>query len=135
MNALEYKQSAYNNAFNQINNIYSSVLNAPLTRGINQERRDEFFKAAEENIKKISSLDLSLPQNVDVASSVFKPFYEDRNMVKDMVWTKQYNNQLNDALSFRDSQDKELRKQYWDKGVRALQYQKKLLQKHQMIRL
>lgn len=124
MNALEYKQSAYNNAFNQINNIYSSVLNAPLTRGINQERRDEFFKAAEENIKKISSLDLSLPQNVDVASSVFKPFYEDRNMVKDMVWTKQYNNQLNDALSFRDSQDKELRKQYWDKGVRALQYQK-----------
>ena len=125
MNALEYKQSAYNNAFNQINNIYSSILNAPLTRGVNQERRDEFFKAAEENIKKISSLDLSLPQNVDVASSVFKPFYEDRNMVKDMVWTKQYNNQLNDALSFRDSQDKELRKQYWDKGVRALQYQKK----------
>lgn len=125
MNALEYKQSAYNNAFNQINNIYSSVLNAPLTRGVNQERRDEFFKAAEENIKKISSLDLSLPQNVDVASSVFKPFYEDRNMVKDMVWTKQYNNQLNDALSFRDSQDKELYKKYWDKGVRALQYQKK----------
>lgn len=124
MNALEYKQSAYNNAFNQINNIYSSVLNAPLTRGVNQERRDEFFKAAEENIKKISSLDLSLPQNVDVASSVFKPFYEDRNMVKDMVWTKQYNNQLNNALSFRDSQDKELKKQYWDKGVRALQYQK-----------
>ena len=125
MNSLQYKQNAYDNAFNQINNIYSSVLNSPLTRASNEERRAEFFKAADSNIKKISSTDLSLPQNVDIASAVFKPFYEDRNIVKDMVWTKQYNNQLNNALSFRDSQDKELKKQYWDKGVKALQYQRK----------
>ena len=125
MNSLQYKQNAYDNAFNQINSIYSSVLNSPLTRASNEERRAEFFKAAENNIKKISSTDLSLPQNVDIAAAVFKPFYEDKNMVKDMVWTKQYNNQLNNALSFRDSQDKELKKQYWDKGVKALQYQRK----------
>ena len=125
MGALENKQAAYNNAFNQINNIYSSVLNAPLTRGVNEERRAEFFKAAEDNIKKISSMDLSLPQNVDVASSVFKPFYDDRNLVKDMVWTKQFNNQIGTAQSYRDSQDKETAGKYWDTGVKALQYQKK----------
>ena len=125
MGALENKQAAYNNAFNQINNIYSSVLNAPLTRGVNEERRSEFFKAAEDNIKKISSMDLSLPQNVDVASSVFKPFYDDRNLVKDMVWTKQYNNQIGTAQSYRDSQDKETHGKYWDTGVKALQYQRK----------
>ena len=125
MGALENKQAAYNNAFNQINNIYSSVLNAPLTRGVNEERRAEFFKAAEDNIKKISSMDLSLPQNVDVASSVFKPFYDDRNLVKDMVWTKQFNNQIGTAQSYRDSNDKETHGKYWDTGVKALQYQKK----------
>jgi hypothetical protein len=125
MNSLQYKQNAYDNAFNQINSIYSSVLNSPLTRGSNEERRAEFFKAAENNIKKISSTDLSLPQNVDIAAAVFKPFYEDRNMVKDMVWTKQFNNQLGNAQSYRDSQDKELRGKYWDTGVKALEYQRK----------
>lgn len=125
MNSLQYKQNAYDNAFNQINSIYSSVLNSPLTRTSNEERRAEFFKAAENNIKKISSTDLSLPQNVDVAMAVFKPFYEDKNMVKDMVWTKQFNNQLGNAQSYRDSDDKELAGKYWDTGVKALQYQRK----------
>jgi hypothetical protein len=125
MNSLQYKQNAYDNAFNQINSIYSSVLNSPLTRGSNEERRAEFFKAAENNIKKISSTDLSLPQNVDIAAAVFKPFYEDKNMVKDMVWTKQFNNQLGNAQSYRDSDDKELRGKYWDTGVKALEYQRK----------
>jgi hypothetical protein len=125
MNSLQYKQNAYDNAFNQINSIYSSVLNSPLTRGSNEERRAEFFKAAENNIKKISSTDLSLPQNVDIAAAVFKPFYEDKNMVKDMVWTKQFNNQLGNAQSYRDSDDKELKSKYWDTGVKALEYQRK----------
>jgi len=125
MNSLQYKQNAYDNAFNQINSIYSSVLNSPLTRASNEERRAEFFKAAENNIKKISSTDLSLPQNVDIAAAVFKPFYEDKNMVKDMVWTKQFNSQLGTAQSYRDSQEKELVGKYWDTGVKALQYQRK----------
>jgi hypothetical protein len=52
MNSLQYKQNAYDNAFNQINSIYSSVLNSPLTRGSNEERRAEFLKLQRTILKK-----------------------------------------------------------------------------------
>jgi hypothetical protein len=99
--ALQYKQSKFDAAFNQLNSVYGSILNAPLTRGINQERRDEFIKAADSELKKITSLDLSLPQNVQLASNVFKPFYEDQNLVKDITWTKNWNNEVQRAEQFK----------------------------------
>jgi hypothetical protein len=104
--------------------VYSSILNSDLTRPVNQQRKAEFLKAAEDNIKKISSLDLSLPQNVQLASNVFKPFYEDNNIVKDMTWTKQWSNELQKAQSLKDSSDEKIKATYWDTGVKALLYQK-----------
>jgi hypothetical protein len=124
MNALQYKQSQYNAGFSQVNDVYSSILNSDLTRPVNQQRKAEFLKAAEDNIKKISSLDLSLPQNVQLASNVFKPFYEDNNIVKDMTWTKQWSNELQKAQSLKDSSDEKIKATYWDTGVKALLYQK-----------
>lgn len=122
--ALQYKQSKFDAAFNQLNSVYGSILNAPLTRGINQERRDEFIKAADSELKKITSLDLSLPQNVQLASNVFKPFYEDQNLVKDITWTKNWNNEVQRAESLKTAEDVETQKQYWDTGVKALMYQR-----------
>lgn len=122
--ALQYKQSKFDTAFNQINSVYGSILNAPLTRAINQERRDEFIKAADSELKKITSLDLSLPQNVQMASNVFKPFYEDENIVKDITWTKNWNNELQTAESYKDCNTKDCQDKYWDTGVKALMYQK-----------
>lgn len=122
--ALQYKQSRFDAAFNQLNSVYGSILNAPLTRGINQERRDEFIKAADNELKKITSLDLSLPQNVQLASNVFKPFYEDQNLVKDITWTKNWNNELQYAEGLKTAADAETQKQYWDTGVKALRYQR-----------
>lgn len=122
--ALQYKQSKFDTAFNQLNSIYGSILNAPLTRGINQERRDEFIKSADAEMKKITSLDLSLPQNVQLASNVFKPFYEDQNLVKDITWTKNWSNELQRAESLKNSEDAKINEQYWDTGVKALMYQR-----------
>jgi hypothetical protein len=100
--ALQYKQSKFDTAFNQLNSIYGSILNAPLTRGINQERRDEFIKSADAEMKKITSLDLSLPQNVQLASNVFKPFYEDQNLVYDITFTKKAQNALAEGERFKN---------------------------------
>ena len=122
--ALATKQAQYNAAFEQLNSVYGSVLNAPLTRGINQERRAEFLKAADNNIKKITSLDLSLPQNVQTASNVFKPFYDDKNLVWDMTWTKGWQSELQKAEALKDCNTEECKDQYWDTGVQALGYQR-----------
>jgi hypothetical protein len=122
--ALQYKQSKFDAAFNQLNSVYGSILNAPLTRGINQQRRDEFIKAADAEVKKITSLDLSLPQNVQMASNVFKPFYEDKNIVKDMTWTKNWSNEVQRANSLKNSPDEKVYEQYWDGGVQLLNYER-----------
>lgn len=122
--ALQYKQSKYDAGFNQLNSIYGSILNSPLTRGINQERKDQFIKAADTELKKITSLDLSLPQNVQLASNVFKPFYEDQNLVYDITWTKNWNEKIQKIESLKNSDDKELQLQYWQDGAELLQYEK-----------
>jgi hypothetical protein len=122
--ALQYKQSKFDAAFNQLNSVYGSILNAPLTRGINQQRRDEFIKAADAEVKKITSLDLSLPQNVQMASNVFKPFYEDKNIVKDMTWTKNWSNEVQRANSLKNSPDEKVFEQYWEGGVQLLDYER-----------
>jgi hypothetical protein len=75
-------------------------------------------------MKKITSLDLSLPQNVQLASNVFKPFYEDQNLVKDITWTKNWSNELQRAESLKNSEDAKINEQYWDTGVKALMYQR-----------
>jgi len=120
--ALSTKQAQYNAAFEQLNSVYGSILNAPLTRDINQERRAEFLKAADNNIKKITSLDLSLPQNVQTASNVFKPFYDDKNLVWDMTWTKQFNKELGRAEALSKCTTDDCAGQYWEGGVRLMNY-------------
>jgi len=121
--ALQTKQSQYEAGYQKLSSIYGSLLNSPMSRDSNIARRDEYFKAADDSIKKISGLDLSLQENVEQAYQVFKPFYEDPYMVKDMVWTKQYNNELGRAENFRNCIDeKKCGGKYWDTGVAALNY-------------
>jgi len=122
--ALATKQAQYNSAFDQINSVYSSLLNADLTRPIDQERRAAFFKAADDNIKKITSLDLSLPQNVQTASNVFKPFYEDKNLVYDMMWTKKLNNAISTGQMYQNCLSDDCAGKYSPKSMEALGYKK-----------
>jgi hypothetical protein len=89
------------------------------------KKRDEIFNMINQDIKKISSLDLSLAENVSSARKVFDPIYQDDNIVKDMVWTKNWMNALNTADSYKGCTDpKKCNGQYWDTGVQALYYRK-----------
>jgi len=121
--ALQTKQSQYDANYEKLSSIYGTLLNSPMLRDVNNQRRDEFFKAAETNIKKMSGIDLSLQENVDAAYNVFKPFYEDKNMMKDISWTRQYQKELQRAENFRNCLDpKKCGGKYWDTGVTALHY-------------
>jgi hypothetical protein len=122
-NALQVKQGQFEKGYEQISSIYGSVLNSPMLRDIDNKRRDEFFRQADSNIKKIAGMDLSRQENVNLAANIFKPFYEDKNLMKDISWTRQYQKELSRADSFKNCLDpKKCNGQYWDTGVQALNY-------------
>jgi len=120
---LQTKQSQYDQANKSLNSVYSTMLNSPMLRNSNIDRRDQFFKAVDQDIKKISGLDLSQQKNIDAAMQVFKPMYEDKYMVKDMTYSKQLQKQIQKGESFRTCIDPEkCGGSYWEEGMKALQY-------------
>ena len=121
-NVLQTKQTEYDSAWKSLNNVYGQYFYADLTRDNNIARKEEVLKNIDFNLKKITGLDLSLDQNVAKAAEVFKPFYEDEHIMKDMAWTKNYNNQRSRAEGLKNSLDEKRREQYWDGGVRAMDY-------------
>ena len=123
-NVLQTKQTQYDTAYKSLNKVYGQYFYADLTRNGNIERKDEILKNIDFNIKRISSLDLSLDQNVSQATQVFKPFYEDKHLMKDMAWTKNYNNQKGRAEGLKNSFEEDRRSQYWDTGVKAMDYKR-----------
>ena len=120
---LQTKQSKYDANWQSLNNVYSQYFYADLSREDNQERRDELMKAIDGNLKKVSGLDLSLEQNVRQAKQLFTPFYEDKYLMRDMVYTKTYQQEMNRAMSAKNCVGKDCEGTYWDGGVELLNYQ------------
>jgi D-ribose pyranose/furanose isomerase RbsD len=121
-NALQTKQNQYDTNYKALNNVYGQYFYADLTHGDNLKKKDELIKAIDFNLKRVSGLDLSLEQNVDQAKQVFKPFYEDKHLMKDMAWTKSKNSQRNYAEGLKNNRDEKQRAQYWEAGVRSIDY-------------
>ena len=121
-NVLQTKQTQYDNNWKALNNMYSKFYYSELTRDKNIQARDSFIKDAQFNLKRISQLDLSLEQNVRQATQIFRPFYENTDIMKDMAWTKIRNSELSSADSFRTSLDPEMNKKYWEPGVQEIMY-------------
>src|SRR5687767_15155345 len=122
-NIMQTRQSRYDASHKQLSSVYGTLLNSPMLREENIYKRDEFFKAIDGDIKRISGLDLSLKQNQEAAMQVFKPFYEDKDMIKDIAWTKNYYAQAQRGESFKYCVDPDkCGGQYWEGGIKALQY-------------
>lgn len=121
-NVLQTKQTQYDTAWKSLNNVYGQYFYSDLTRDNNIERKDEILKNIDFNLKRVSALDLSLDQNINQAVQVFKPFYEDKYLMKDMAWTKNYTNQKGRAEGLKNSDKEDVRAQYWNDGVKAMDY-------------
>lgn len=122
-NVMQTRQTRFDAATKKVNDLYGSLLYSPLSRDGNIKRRQEFFKAIDNDIKRISGLDLSLKQNEDQALAVFKGFYDDKYMLADMVKTKNAYNELEKGENYKYCTDKEkCNGQYWEQGIKKLHY-------------
>lgn len=125
-NVLQTKQTRYDAARSKISSLYGSLLNSPLSRSDNEEKRQQFFKDIEQDIEKVSGLDLSLRQNQEYAQGIFNGLLDDKGIVKDMVWTKSWTEQLKKADYMKSCVDPEkCGGKYWDGGVTYLMYKRK----------
>jgi hypothetical protein len=122
---LQTKQAKYDANHKKVSDLYGSLLNSSLTRSDNIQARDEFFQIINDDIRRMGGLDFSLDQNVQAAASVFQSIYENKNIVKDMVWTKNYNNETNRMESFKNCLDEEkCGGLYWEEGDKFMQYKR-----------
>ena len=122
---LQTKQAKYDANHKKVSELYGSLLNASMTRTDNIQARDEFFKIINDDIKRMGGLDFSLDQNVQAAAGVFQSIYTNNNIVKDMVWTKNFNNEVNRMEAFKNCTDEEkCGGTYWEEGERYMQYKR-----------
>lgn len=122
-NVLDIRQDRYDTNYKQLSDLYGKVVYADLSREDTREIRDQYAEQLSPKIQQISGMDLSLRQNVDAAKGLFKPFYEDDLIVKDLVYTKAFKKNIQLAQAFKDSDDLEQRKKYWDTGMQYLNFQ------------
>lgn len=113
-NLLQLKQSQYDTNWKALNNVYGQYFYADLTRDPNIKKKEDLLKNIEFNLQRVAGLDLSLSQNTDQAMQVFKPFYEDNVLMKDMAWTKTKNSQRAYGMSLKNDPDRKKSKMYWN---------------------
>lgn len=120
---LDFKQSKTDQGRDQLSTMYGSLLNAPMMRDDNIASRDAFFKTIDQDIKKMSTMDLSKAANVQAASGIFEQMLDNKGIVKDMVWTKNFQKQQGKSESFKNCIDIEkCGGAWWEGGDKALQY-------------
>ena len=122
---LSTRQAKYDAGHDKLSKMYGEILNSGLTREGNIEAREEFFKLIDSDLRKVAGIDLSLDSNVSQAKQVFNQIYENDYLVKDMVWTKNFQNEMQRAEGFRSCTDSdECGGEYWDDGVKYMQYKR-----------
>lgn len=123
-NVLQTKQSQYNQGIDQVASVYGSVLNSPMTRADNESSRDNFLKLIDQDIKKVTALDLSKQSNVSAANQIFQPFLDDKNIIHDIAYTRKLQSQFEKAQALKNCTDPEkCGGIYSDTAVQALHYQ------------
>ena len=116
------RQDRYNTNYKNLNDLYGKVVHADLSHTDNIHKRDEYANLLVPKIQQLTGTDFSLQQNADAARALFKPFFEDKTVVRDIVFTKRFNNETQKAESFRKSPDAKERDKYWQDGVDRLNF-------------
>jgi len=121
-NVLQTKQNQYDKNYKQLNNLYGQLYYQDVTRDSSNKMKDDYLKNIDYELKRVSGLDLSLEQNVEQAKQIFRPVYENKNLMKDMALTKNYKDEKSRALALASSKNKEDRGAYWDVGIKDMDY-------------
>ena len=105
---LTKRQDRYDHNYELLNDAYGKLINTPLTREGNIQVRDQYANDLSNKMKQVSGLDLSLGKNVEAAKALFKPFYDNNDIIQDMVYTKQGQRELEKMQSYLYSNEEVL---------------------------
>jgi len=121
---LQTKQAQYDVGYKKLSSLYGTLLNSPMLKHENIELRNKFFNDISANITKISGMDLSIEQNVNAARKVFQPLVDNDYIMKDMAFTKKYQQALDRHEYFKNCTDeKTCGGKYWTDGLKYINYQ------------
>jgi len=109
---LSVKQNRYDQNAMALGTMYSSLKQLPLSLEENITNRDQFLKDAENQVKRLAEVDLSLPQNYKAARGIFTPLLEDEALMTDVSFTLKQNALLRTNQAFKNSFEEEDRKRY-----------------------
>lgn len=104
-NVLKYKEGEYEQGFSQVKNLYNSLLNSKASNAENTEVQKAYIADAERKLQNLASVDLSVPQNIGLAKSVFKTFLNDDELMHDINVTRISDAQLAKGQAFLQSDD------------------------------
>ena len=124
---LDARESKYMSGWEATNDVYSRVY-SDLSRQDNKEIQSQFIDSLTPKLEKISGLDYSVARNVDAAKGVFAPFFEDDLIVKDIVYTSTYRDQLKFATQLENAADPEARELFNPIAIEAMQFRLKEFQ-------
>jgi len=119
---LQAKQAQYTANYNKLNNVYGKLLNSPLLREANIEKRNNFFTEIDGEIRRLAGVDLSLSENVQQASSLFKPLIDDKYFRTDISYTKSYQSQKSRGYALQQNPDPKSDQKFWQEGIDFLDY-------------
>lgn len=117
---LRIKQNRYDQAWNQGNAMYRGIIDAPILSQHGQAKRQQFMQQADDAIKHLSTVDLSLEENQQMASSVFKPFWEDQLLVKEIGTVQKAQSEISLGEQMRNSTDEKVREGYSTHSIQDL---------------
>ena len=101
---------------------YNSIINSDLTRDENIRMRDEYKKQADQELKRITSMDLTDPRNVKAAESLFEPLVNDKGYISDILNTKSVKDSFVKANQYANSLNPEERDLYNEASLKELNY-------------
>jgi len=122
-NALQTKQNQFDSNWKHLNDIYGQYFYADVLRPSDIEKKDNLLKKIDFELKRVSGLDLSLQQNLNQATQVFRPFYEDKALMHDMAYTKNYKNKRSTANNLKNGNDDQ-RAMWWQEGIEFMDIMK-----------
>jgi len=122
---LDVRQDKYNANWKSTNDVYNKVVYSNLSRQDTSEQRDQYIKNLGPSLEKIAGMDLSLAQNAQSAKAVFAPFFEDKVIVRDMVYTAAYMDQLKTAEQYKNSPVEDVREKWNAIGLQKMQFELK----------
>jgi hypothetical protein len=120
---LMLSDAAYEQGARKLRSMYDSIFSSALQRKDTTEKRDAYLKQISGALKSIASSDLSQIQNTDAAYKLFDPISSDPLLAKDIVFSRSLSSEYSKAMNLLNSTDPATRRQYWDDGIKALEYQ------------